>query len=81
VFSSAELVCSARGCREAADWALQWNNPRLHPPERRKTWLACDQHRQHLESFLSVRGLLRETVPSADLTADPTPDDPPGAGS
>jgi hypothetical protein len=53
------LVCSARGCRAEAVWALQWNNPRLHPPERRKTWLACDEHRAELERFLDLRGFLR----------------------
>lgn len=81
VLVSAELVCSARGCREPADWALRWNNPRLHSPERRKTWLACDSHREYLESFLSIRGFLRETVPGADLTADDQPGASPGAGS
>jgi len=61
------LVCSARGCRADATWALRWNNPRLHPPERRKTWLACEAHRRELESFLSVRGMLREVVHAEDL--------------
>lgn len=55
--------CSAKGCRDTAVWALRWNNPRLHTPERRKTWLACDAHRQHLTVFLDARGFLRETVP------------------
>jgi hypothetical protein len=54
------LVCSARGCRADAVWALHWNNPRIHPPERRKTWLACDEHRVDLEQFLALRGFLRE---------------------
>jgi hypothetical protein len=61
------LRCSARGCRATATWALRWNNPRLHPPERRKTWLACDAHRAELESFLGVRGFLREVVPATRL--------------
>ena len=61
------LTCSSRGCRGTAVWALQWNNPRLHPPERRKTWLACADHREDLERFLGVRGFLRETLPVADL--------------
>jgi hypothetical protein len=61
------LTCSARGCRATAVWALRWNNPRLHPPERRKTWLACADHRDELERFLGVRGFLRETVAAADL--------------
>ena len=62
-----ELVCSARGCRGSAQWALRWNNPRLHQPERRKTWLACPTHRESLSDFLTVRGFLRETVPTAEL--------------
>ena len=56
-------VCSAKGCREPAAWQLRWNNPRLHPPERRKTWLACEEHRASLGDFLSSRGFLRETEP------------------
>lgn len=54
--------CSAKGCRADAVWALRWNNPSLHTPERRKIWAACDAHRQHLETFLSSRGFLRDTV-------------------
>ncbi|GAA2409059.1 hypothetical protein GCM10010420_41850 [Streptomyces glaucosporus] len=55
-------VCSAKGCREAAVWVLAWNNPKLHTPERRKTWLACEEHREHLSQFLGVRGFLKEVV-------------------
>lgn len=62
-----ELVCSARGCRRRAAWALRWNNPRLHPPERRKTWLACDDHRESLGAHLAVRGFLRETIGAEEL--------------
>jgi hypothetical protein len=54
------LICSAKGCRVAAAYALRWNNPALHPPERRKTWLACVEHRQSLADFLGARGFLRE---------------------
>ncbi|MEV4558869.1 hypothetical protein AB0K51_18025 [Kitasatospora sp. NPDC049285] len=54
-------VCSAKGCREAAVWSLLWNNPKLHTPDRRKTWLACDDHRESLSQFLAVRGFLKET--------------------
>ena len=56
-------VCSSKGCRSAAEWQLLWNNPKLHTPDRRKTWLACDTHRESLEAFLGARGFLRETVP------------------
>jgi hypothetical protein len=56
-------VCSAKGCREPATWQLLWNNPKLHTPDRRKTWLACDEHRASLEAFLGARGFLKETAP------------------
>ncbi len=62
-----ERVCSAKGCRETAQWALLWNNPRLHTEDRRKTWLACEEHRAHLESFLGTRSFLREVVPVSTL--------------
>jgi hypothetical protein len=57
------LICSARGCRAPARWALRWNNPRLHTAERRKTWLACDLHRETLGGFLDRRGFLRSIEP------------------
>ncbi len=60
----AELpTCSARGCRDAAAWQLLWNNPKLHTPDRRKTWLACDEHRDSLADFLRARSFLREVTP------------------
>lgn len=58
-------TCSAKGCRADATWALLWNNPKLHPPERRKTWLACDEHRTGLADFLGCRGMLRQVEPLA----------------
>lgn len=57
------LRCSARGCRTDARYALRWNNPKIHAPERRKTWLACEDHLEYLSGFLSRRGLLRDVVP------------------
>ncbi|MGW7505566.1 hypothetical protein ACWGIR_29160 [Streptomyces albidoflavus] len=53
----------------AAVWVLAWNNPKLHTPERRKTWLACEEHREHLSQFLGVRGFLKDVVPLADWEA------------
>ncbi|MFF4449726.1 hypothetical protein [Streptomyces sp. NPDC001502] len=55
-------TCSAKGCRDTAVWVLAWNNPTLHTPERRKTWLACEEHREHLSQFLGVRGFLKDVV-------------------
>ncbi|HEY0700895.1 MAG TPA: hypothetical protein VGD43_24190 [Micromonospora sp.] len=57
-------ICSARGCRAPAVWALHWTNPRLHDPGRRKTWLACAGHRDTLGDFLNARGFLREVAPA-----------------
>jgi hypothetical protein len=62
----ADPICSAKGCRAVGSWVLVWNNPRVHTPDRRKTWLACDEHREHLADFLGARGFLRNTVPIAD---------------
>ncbi|HVE99546.1 MAG TPA: hypothetical protein VNA12_10260 [Mycobacteriales bacterium] len=56
-------ICSAKGCRERARHVLVWNNPRLHGPEREKTWAACGQHRDTLGGFLDVRGFLRRIDP------------------
>jgi len=53
------VVCSARGCRAPATYALVWNNPKVHAPEREKTWVACEEHRQSLADFLDLRGFLR----------------------
>jgi hypothetical protein len=65
-----DLLCSAKGCRRPATSAHLWNNPRIHAPDRRKVWLACDEHRAGLGEFLSVRGFLRETVPATGIPAD-----------
>ncbi len=64
--SEEKPICSAKGCRADAVWVLAWNNPKLHTPERRKTWLACEEHREHLSGFLDVRGFLKDVVPLAD---------------
>lgn len=62
----AAVQCSAKGCREAAVWALRWNNPKLHTPDYRKTWLACPPHRETLGTFLDARGFLREVTAFPD---------------
>nr|WP_040347705.1 hypothetical protein [Brevibacterium mcbrellneri] len=57
-----ELVCSAKACRAVAVHALLWNNPSIHVASRTKVWLACDEHRDFLSEFLSLRGFLRSVV-------------------
>ncbi len=58
-----EVVCSAKGCRAPAAHVLVWNNPKLHTPGREKPWGACDEHRESLSEYLSVRGFLRRVDP------------------
>ena len=55
-------TCSGKGCRATATHALLWNNPKIHTPERRKVWLACDVHRESLGDFLRARGFLKDVV-------------------
>ncbi len=61
--AEAPARCSAKGCQSAALHELHWNNPKLHTAERRKIWLACDQHRGSLAEFLGARNFLREITP------------------
>ncbi len=55
--------CSAKGCQDPATWQLLWNNPKLHTPERRKVWLACDEHKVSLSDFLTARRFLKDVQP------------------
>jgi hypothetical protein len=60
-------TCSAKGCQQAAAWGLLWNNPKLHTADRRKVWLACDEHRTTLGDFLTARQFLRDVVPVDEI--------------
>ena len=66
VMGESAAVCSRKACRSQASWQLLWNNPTIHTPERRKTWLACGDHREWLEDYLQTRGLWKETLPLED---------------
>jgi len=70
-------VCSGKGCRAPAVWALVWNNPKIHTPERRKVWLACDDHRAHLVTFLEARSFLREVLTLEEFRASESAPGPP----
>ncbi|WP_227878326.1 acetone carboxylase [Arthrobacter dokdonensis] len=59
----AEAICSRKGCRNTATTRLLWNNPKIHAPERRKVWLACDDHATWLQDYLQERSLWKETLP------------------
>ena len=56
-------ICLAKGCHAAATWAVVWNNPRLHPPDREKVWMACGEHKQPLADYLAVRSFLKRVEP------------------
>ncbi|WP_348536693.1 hypothetical protein [Nocardioides sp. W7] len=71
VIGPEHATCSAKGCQSPAAWDLLWNNPRLHTPERRKIWLACDEHRPSLTDFLGSRAFLKDVE-----AHDPDRDDP-----
>ncbi|GAA3533811.1 hypothetical protein GCM10022234_33360 [Aeromicrobium panaciterrae] len=61
--SDDRLVCSAKGCGEDATHQVIWNNPKIHTPDRRKVWFACDEHVQSLQRFLDARGFWIENTP------------------
>jgi len=58
-----DVRCSAKACHSPARHLLVWNNPAVHTPDREKTWVACDQHRQSLSDHLDVRGFLLRVEP------------------
>ncbi|MCR2809864.1 MULTISPECIES: hypothetical protein [unclassified Microbacterium] len=47
--------CSRAGCRAAARWRVEWRNPKIHAIDRRKVWVACDEHRDYLRDYLAAR--------------------------
>jgi hypothetical protein len=60
--TTAAGTCSRAGCRNRAAWRIDWRNPRLHDASRRKTWLACAEHREYLVDFLAARDFPLEVV-------------------
>ena len=60
------VECSRAGCRAPAQWTIQWRNPRIHTPDRRKTWVACAEHVGYLREFLRARDFPVEVAALAD---------------
>ena len=56
-------TCSRAGCRSVATQRIQWRNPRIHSGDRRKVWLACDEHVGTLSDFLLARAFPLEVLP------------------
>ncbi|WP_150462456.1 acetone carboxylase [Nesterenkonia ebinurensis] len=63
-------TCSRKGCAADAQWQILWNNPKIHDAQRRKIWLACDEHRNWLEDFLRARLFWRSTEPMGPTPAE-----------
>ena len=63
----ADAICSRAGCRATALWRIDWRNPKIHSADRRKTWVACDEHVGYLREFLAARDF---PVSVAPLTAE-----------
>ncbi|MGZ8803721.1 MAG: hypothetical protein ACXWZG_00280 [Microbacterium sp.] len=55
--------CSRAGCRVPAVWRIEWRNPKIHNPDRRKVWVACEDHRDFLRDYLSARDFPVEVGP------------------
>lgn len=49
-----QVICSAQKCRRLARWAVVWNNPKIHTPDREKVWAACNDHRDTLRDYLTA---------------------------
>ncbi|WP_309128481.1 hypothetical protein [Microbacterium sp.] len=61
-----EFECSRASCRRTATHHILWRNPRIHAEDRRKTWLACDEHVGFLSDYLRARDFpvdVREGLP------------------
>jgi hypothetical protein len=66
------VTCSRAGCRETATWRVEWRNPKIHSPDRRKIWVACDEHRDFLHDYLAARDF-PVTVARLDAVARESP--------
>lgn len=69
-----EVICSSKGCNAAAEWVISWRNPRIHDAARRKRWVACADHLDHLQGFLAARSFPLEVGALADEPAAPATD-------
>ena len=67
------VQCSSAGCATAATWRVNWRNPRIHPADRVKVWLACDAHRGTLADYLATRGF-PVVVSALDAPVEVVPD-------
>lgn len=52
---TAQFECARAECRAEATHHIVWRNPRIHSEDRRKIWLACDEHVGFLSEYLRTR--------------------------
>lgn len=56
------LKCARAACRADATHHIVWRNPRIHAADRRKIWLACDEHVGFLSEYLKAREFPVEVI-------------------
>lgn len=62
--------CSRAGCRTPARWRVEWRNPKIHSADRRKVWVACDEHRDYLRDYLAARDFPVQVAALGDPAAE-----------
>lgn len=50
-----ESKCSRANCSASALYLIDWANPMIHCGERKKTWAACEEHKNFLVDFVKAR--------------------------
>ena len=55
--------CSRAECQAEAIYLIDWANPMIHCGERKKTWAACEEHRDYLVDFVKARNFFIELRP------------------
>ena len=57
-------VCSRTECNSQVAWFVLWNNPKLHSPDKIKTWGSCNEHLDYFISYLTIRGFFLRKEPA-----------------
>jgi hypothetical protein len=50
-----DAICSRAGCSAAAQFTVNWRNPKIHSADRVKVWHACAEHVEFLHDYLATR--------------------------
>ncbi len=73
--AASQHECSRSGCLHEAGWTILWRNPKIHAADRRKTWLACNEHRAYLKDFLEARSFPLEVLPLGEFLTRTPPEE------